>query len=338
MAGILLILLASLFNGNFTVPMKFTKKWEWEHSWGMWALWACLILPFIVAYYSVPDLGQAYSNSSVKDISLTLGAGFVWGLSAIAFGIGVAETGVAVGFSIIMGLVITTGTLVPLITKNPETIPTPAGGCILLGLGAMVVGIVLCGRAGNKKDKDQIAQTETSNKSRGAFKRGILMCILAGVFGPMINFSFIFGEPIKNKAIELGANSFWANNTIWFITLLGGFVANGGYCLYLMLKKGTVKKYYEQGCFSHWIMGLLMGVFFTTGILLYGIGTAKIGTLGTSIGWALFQGPTIIVANISGYLTGEWKNTEKKTVRTMFMGVLVILVGIILVALSRVAF
>lgn len=37
MAGISIISATSLFNANFTLPMKYTKKWEWEHAWGMWA-------------------------------------------------------------------------------------------------------------------------------------------------------------------------------------------------------------------------------------------------------------------------------------------------------------
>lgn len=335
MEGILIILAASLFNANFTLPMKYTKKWDWEHAWGMWALWACFILPVIVAYLSVPNLLNVYKDVPIGRLMLVFGASLMWGLSAIAFGIGVALTGIAIGFSVIMGLVITTGTLIPLVAVHPQSILTPTGLCIIAGLIAMMIGIVLCGKAGYEKDKHLVRKTDTAVDSK-SFKRGIIMCILAGVFGPMINFSFIFGEPIKTNAINFGADPFWATNAIWCLTLFGGFVANSCYCAYLITKNRTWYKLFAPRTASHWGLGSLMGVFFMAGIVFYGVGASKIGVLGTSIGWALFQGPTIIIANLSGFLTGEWKDANSKAVKTMIKGVLAILVGIVIVAIGKI--
>jgi len=337
MTGIFVILAASLFNANFTLPMKYTRNWDWEHSWGMWAFWACLVLPVMLACLSVPDLLATYQGVPAAKLLLVFGASFIWGLSAIAFGLGVAMTGIAVGFSVIMGLVITTGTLVPLITMHPETILTPTGLCVVAGLVAIVFGIILCGKAGREKERYLSDNTKSDNKTAKAslFKKGIIMCILAGVFGPMINFSFIFGEPIRVKAVELGANPLWATNAIWCLTLLGGFVANAGYCIYLVTKNKTWVKFLQPGTGSHWVSGFLMGLFFMAGITLYGLGTAKIGALGTSIGWALFQGPTIIIANLSGLFTGEWKGTGPRAIRTMLLGVLAILAGIVVIAAGK---
>lgn len=335
MEGILIILVASLFNANFTLPMKYTKKWDWEHAWGMWSVWACFILPVIVAYLSVPNLLNVYESVSLARLMLVFGASLAWGLSAIAFGLGVALTGIAIGFSVIMGLVITTGTLIPLVSVNPQAIFTPTGLCIVAGLVAMMIGIVLCGKAGYEKDRHLVNKTDTSVDSK-AFKKGIIMCILAGVFGPMINFSFIFGEPIKTAALNSGANPLWATNAIWCLTLFGGFVANSGYCAYLITRRGTWNKLFAPQTVSHWGLGSLMGLFFMAGIVFYGVGTSKIGELGTSIGWAVFQGPTIIIANLSGFLTGEWKGANSNAVKTMIKGVLAILVGIVIIAIARV--
>jgi len=335
MEGIFIILVASLFNANFTLPMKYTKKWDWEHSWGMWALWACLILPVIVAYFSVPDLLNVYKSVPIGRLMLVFGASFIWGLSAIAFGIGVALTGIAIGFSVIMGLVITTGTLIPLVAMHPQAILTPTGLCVIVGLIAMMIGIFFCGKAGREKEKHLTGNADASVDSK-SFKKGIIMCILAGVFGPMINFSFIFGEPIRANAIDFGADPLWATNAIWCLTLFGGFVANSGYCAYLITKNRTWDKLFAPKTASHWGLGSLMGVFFMAGIVFYGVGASKIGDLGTSIGWALFQGPTIIIANLSGFLTGEWKDANSKAVKTMIKGVLAILVGIVIVAIGKI--
>ena len=337
MQGIFIILVASIFNANFTLPMKYTKKWDWEHAWGMWSFWACLVLPVIVAVLSVPDLYGVYAGVPFSRLLLVFGASFIWGLSAIAFGIGVQLTGVAIGFSVIMGLVITTGTLVPLFTMHPETILTSTGICVVGGVLVMIVGIILCGKAGLERERHVSSNTEAVESGHTkSLRKGLLMCILAGVFGPMINFSFIFGEPIKARAIASGADPLWATNVIWCLTLFGGFVANAGYCSYLIGKNKSWNKFVQEKTGSHWVLGFLMGLFFMGGIMLYGIGTAKIGALGTSIGWALFQGPTIIIANLSGLVTGEWKNSGAKAVRVMLSGVIAILIGIIIVAMGNV--
>jgi L-rhamnose-H+ transport protein len=336
MKGILTILFASVFNGNFTLPMKFTRKWEWEHAWLMWAFWACLVLPVALALISVPGLVQAYKNVPFGQLLLVFAASIVWGLSAIAFGLGVRLAGMAIGFAVIMGLVITTGTLVPLFTRHPEVVLQPTGLCIILGEVIMVAGIVLCARGGLLREGAEGSQVEGEASERAkTFRKGLIMCVLAGVFGPMINFSFIFGEPIKQQAIELGANPLWATNAIWCLTLFGGFVTNAGYCAYLITKRKSWGKLVERGTGSHWLFGFAMGLFFMAGIMFYGVGTAQIGALGASIGWAIFQGPTIIIANLSGLATGEWKNAGRKARLTMLAGVVTLLVGIVVVAAGK---
>jgi len=316
--------------------MKFTRKWEWEHAWLMWAFWACLVLPVVLAVVTVPGLAQAYINVPFTQLLLVFAASFIWGLSAIAFGIGVRLAGMAIGFAVIMGLVITTGTLVPLFTRHPEVVATPTGLCIIVGEIIMVIGIVLCARGGIIRERMESSQVEGDTSARAkTFRKGLIMCVLAGVFGPMINFSFIFGEPIREQAIELGANPLWATNAIWCLTLFGGFVANGGYCAYLITKRKSWGKLTDSGTGSHWVLGFAMGLFFMAGIMFYGLGTAQIGDLGASIGWAIFQGPSIIIANLSGLLTGEWKNAGRKARMTMLAGVVTLLVGIVVVAAGR---
>ena len=48
--GILLLVVAGIMNANFTLPMKFTKKWAWENTWLVWTVFALLIFPPLMAY------------------------------------------------------------------------------------------------------------------------------------------------------------------------------------------------------------------------------------------------------------------------------------------------
>ena len=46
---------------------------------------------------------------------------------------------------------------------------------------------------------------------------------------------------------------------------------------------------------------------------LYGMSATYLGSLGTSIGWGLFQIFMIMTATLSGVLTGEWKNAPSQS-------------------------
>ena len=66
------------------------------------------------------------------------------------------------------------------------------------------------------------------------------------------------------------------------------------------------------------------------GMLLYGVGADRMGKSGSSIGWAILMSFVVIVANVWGLITGEWRGAGPKPVRVMSLG-LIILVGAIFI-------
>src|SRR5258708_6184527 len=58
--GFLILVVASVMNASFTLPMKFTRKWNWEHTWLVWTLFALVIFPPLAAFVTIPQLGQLY--------------------------------------------------------------------------------------------------------------------------------------------------------------------------------------------------------------------------------------------------------------------------------------
>jgi hypothetical protein len=66
--------------------------------------------------------------------------------------------------------------------------------------------------------------------------------------------------------------------------------------------------------------------------VLYGLGAVRLGLLGTSVGWGIMQITQIIIGNLSGFLTGEWKTAGKKPVRSMIMGVAVLVIASVVMA------
>ena len=77
----------------------------------------------------------------------------------------------------------------------------------------------------------------------------------------------------------------------------------------------------------------MMGMIYSASTGLWGISISEsmLGKLGPSVGWALFIGMMIISSNISGYLTGEWESSDKKTLKYLITGIGLIISALLLI-------
>src|SRR5579859_149186 len=113
-AGIFLLVLAGIMNGSFTLPMKFTRQWAWENTWLVWTTWALVIFPPVMTVLTVPHLHAVYSAVPAMVIITVAACGAGWGISQVFFGLAVDSVGIALAFSVILGISAAVGALVPL--------------------------------------------------------------------------------------------------------------------------------------------------------------------------------------------------------------------------------
>lgn len=113
-AGILFVALGGVLEGLFSTPVTKVKTWEFENIWGVGSLLALSLLPWPLSYFFVNDLSQLYSaipNSVLISVAL---CGIFWGIGGIYWGRAIAALGMALGVSILMGLINVFGSIVPL--------------------------------------------------------------------------------------------------------------------------------------------------------------------------------------------------------------------------------
>ena len=79
-------------------------------------------------------------------------------------------------------------------------------------------------------------------------------------------------------------------------------------------------------------LSITMGILFMGSVAFYGLGTVKLGVLGTSVGWAIMQVAQISTGNIAGFLLGEWKIAGTRAIRRMFIGLSVLTVASVVLA------
>jgi L-rhamnose-H+ transport protein len=334
--GFLLAVLGGILMGSFSLPMKKTARWAWENTWLVWAFTALVVVPWGIACFTVPDLYSVYERSGTGPLVMVFLFGIGWGLGAVTFGQSISILGMSLAFAISIGLTLALGALVPM-AKSPDDFLTASGAVITAGVALMLVGVVVSAIAGSLKEKQlrQVAR-EAGEEAQGAaagvppglFAKGLTLCILSGLFNPMLNFASSFGDAIRKAAKEAGAGDGGASDAIWAVTLLGGFVSNAVYCALLLTRKKTWSGYAGSRTADHWILAMVMGVTWVASIAIYGRAVGFMGKLGNSAGWAITMGCCIAASNAWGMALGEWRQGKGKPLRTMLIGLAVILLAI----------
>ena len=148
----------------------------------------------------------------------------------------------------------------------------------------------------------------------------------------MLNFSFVFGDELRLRALQAGASSAMAANPVWALTVTGGFVANFIYCVYLLNKNRTWSAFHEGNAFANWPLGLSMGLLWFGGTVVYGIGATVLGALGGIVGWPIFMTIDIIAALFWGAVTGEWSGASRRALAYNWIGVGILLVAIAVIS------
>jgi len=330
LAGIALVALGGVFNGTSAAPMKFTPLWKWEHIWLVYSISGMVVLPWIVAVVTTPHLGQLISEAPLV---LICGFGFLWGVGSVFCGLALVRLGLGLAGALILGVVVGVGSLVPMFLLHAGAMNSRPGRFVLGGNAILIAGISLCAYAGHLREKQQPG-TGNGPSGKQSLLIGLLIAILAGVFGAALNFSFAFSGTIQGRAVELGASPGLASMSVWALTVSAGFLANAGYCIWRMRRSGWAPfKLPNTGLY--WLGGLLMGLLWFGGIVVYGIGGAKLGGAGPVIGWPVMLGVSVIASNITGGLIGEWRGTGRRCFAFLASGIAAIIVATVLIAQGK---
>jgi L-rhamnose-H+ transport protein len=315
--GISLTLVAGLMSGNCMLPMKFSRSWRWENTWLVFSVVSLIILPWALALGLGDHPFEAYNALSLTEIAVPFLFGVGWGIAQVLFGISVQRLGLGLAYAIIVGLGALLGTLVPLFVQHRAQVGGRELFEILLGVAVMIIGIGLSTWGGQireliERDKHGDAHGDAQPKHANAYFAAVMLAILCGVMAPMLNFSFAFGQDIARQAVRLGNTELHAAYAVWPIGLTGGFLPNIAYSLYLLRRNRSWPLF--KGASTNttdMLLPVLMGVLWMGAFALYGMSATYLGSLGTSIGWGLFQIFMIMTAMLSGVLTGEWRSASR---------------------------
>jgi L-rhamnose-proton symport protein (RhaT) len=307
--GIILTLFAGVLAGNCMLPMSFTRRWSWENTWLIFSLVSLVVIPWSLALALVNHLSEIYRTVNLSDLAIPMLFGFGWGIAQVLFGISVKRLGLGLAYAIIVGLGALLGTLVPLLVQHRSEVSRAALVETLLGVVAMIVGIVLSTWGGQIRERSHRGLSLVT--PAGGYTGAVMLAIVCGLLAPMLNYAFAFGQNITIEAVRFGNSPVRAVYSVWPIGLAGGLLPNVGYSLYRLAKNRSWDRFRRLSPDIFW--SALMGVLWMGAFALYGMSSSYLGPLGTSIGWGLFQIFMIMTATLSGVWVGEWKGAPRSS-------------------------
>jgi L-rhamnose-H+ transport protein len=350
--GVLFHFIGGFASGSFYIPFKKVKDWQWESYWIIGGLFSWLIVPPVAAYLTIPGFADIISGTGGSVLGYTFLFGVLWGIGGLTYGLGVRYLGVSLGSSIILGLCMVFGALIPAMyydvnaVEGKDTFSMMTGSSwgqtILLGLLICVVGIMVSGRAGMMKEKElQSSGTDphsASVKSEYKFGLGMLVSIVSGVLSACFNFGLEAGQSMATIANDAwvaanpGEGEFlYRNNVVYVVLLWGGLTTNLVWCLILNARNKSFGDYTNASTplLRNYIFSALAGTTWFLQFFFYGMGESKLGNGPSS--WILHMAFIILVANVWGLLLKEWKGVSVKTARTIILGIVIIILSVLVV-------
>jgi L-rhamnose-H+ transport protein len=337
--GVLLHAIGGFAAGSFYSPLKKIRGWSWESAWLIMGLSAWLAAPWVASYLTTPRLGEVISESFATQSSAIKWAiffGFLWGFGNLTYGMSARYLGIALGGSVALAFCMVFGTLAPplheaYITRNFDTVSTlwstKSGMAILAGIAMCMVGILLCGLAGRRRETELSTTAAAEGMEEFNFRKGIAVAIVAGLLSACFAFGLDAGKSIAQISVNKGTDSLYQNNVVLIAVLTGGFLSNALGCLFMNLRNRTFGDYgrFDSRYLANLILVTVAGVTWFCQFFFYGMGQSKLGKAYEFSSWSIHMAFIVVFLNLWGLVFHEWRGTSAQTKRLIWIGILILI-------------
>ena len=333
--GVFLHAIGGFAAGSFYIPFRKVRNWAWESYWLVNGLFSWLVMPWLIALLTVPQLLSLLGEAPVGGIIWSYVFGVLWGIGGLTFGLSMRYLGMSLGYTIALGFCAMFGTIIPPIFSGTFSalITNISGLTILAGVVVCLAGIAVCGWAGVSKEKELSTEQKRAAIKEFDFVKGLLVAIFAGIMSSCMAFGIAAGKSIANLAVEGGVRPLWQNSPVLVVVLAGGFTTNFIWCVILNIRNRSAKDYFTADGTSlagNWFFSALAGITWYLQFMFYGMGTTKMGKYDFS-SWTLHMAFIIAFSNIWALLLGEWKASSRRTLVIVSCGIIVVVLSTVII-------
>jgi L-rhamnose-H+ transport protein len=334
--GVVLFTLGGLAGAVFYLPLRKVRNWAWESSWFIYALAGLVAVPWLLTAATSPNVWSVLRQAPRGELISCFLYGAAWGVGGLTWGLMIRYLGVGLGLAIGAGLCSASGTLIPplLAGKGAELIGTPAANASMLGVLLSLLGIVMVGLAGKAKEDELPEEEKRKAVAEYNFRKGIIVAIFSGLMSSAMSFGLQGGRGIEQLAgeVEPVTSATWRGMPVLVVVLLGGFVVNALWCLFLNVKNGTLRDYTnpEAPKGRNLALAAWAGAIWCSQFICFKAGEPAMGSR-AYIGWAVLMASMIGFSTLLGIAMGEWRGTSSRT-RSRLAGGLVFLFASVVMA------
>ena len=307
-------------------PQRKLHRWSWQNYWLAQAAAGWVLLPWLFAWLTVPQLGAVLREAPVDAMVKSVLFGAIYGVGGIAFGVAIRYVGYSLTYAVAIGISSVLGTLLPplMAGRLGAALGNQAGTFVVEGVILGTVAMLVTGWAGYRKER------ELAGASGPAFdaRVGLPLCLLAGVLSAVFNFSLLAAQPIADVAARHGAGEF-QGNVMYLFSHGGTFLTTLVYAGWLLTRRRTWGEFRRTpdgaGLLRNYGLAFATGLMWYLQFFFYGLGHVRMGTFQFS-SWAIHMIILILLSSAFGVLVGEWRGCRRST-RLLVAGATAVLVA-----------
>lgn len=331
--GVLWAVFAGLMLGLYALPEKFTKDFKYENTWSLFFLLTMFVVPIVASVVLIQGFGDIFKNMPT-DIWIKMGlASFLWGIGVMMWSKAINYIGLSLGFSIFIGTIILVGSLLPFIVDGlpPNNVLT----FVLIGILVVLLGVILNGKAGLTREKDEAKLHEEQNtvSDKGSMTTGILIAVIGGLLATGFSYANAVGRPYLHEASTAEGNADWITAVaIMFPIFISGGIVMTAYFLWQLNAKKAWGNFKTSAFGKNFMLILIMAVFHYAASALFAYAASNLGASGNTVGYAIFNTASVATAIVSGIVTSEWVKASPKARNILYAGLGCMIVGILIIA------
>ncbi len=330
--GIIWALVAGLMLGLYALPGKFTKNFKEENTWGLFFMLTMFVVPIIGTLLIMKGAGEIYASEEVRKVLPSMVVTSVlWGIGVMMWGKAIHHIGMSLGFSIFIGTVILVGSLLPFFVDGLP--PTKAFAAIIAGLVFVLAGVVMNGKAGITREKDEAKKPEEGRKSMGA---GIMIAVVGGLLATGFSFANAVGRPPLHAASQAQGNPEWVTAlAVMFPIFISGGIIMAGYFAWQLTAKKAWASFRTPAFGMNFILIFIMAFFHYAASAVFAFAAFKLGSVGNTVGYAIFNTACVVTAIVSGLVVGEWAGASAKARKQLYTGLTCMVIGILIISFGN---
>ena len=331
--GIILAIGAGLMLGLYALPEKFTKDFKFENTWGLFFMLTMFLVPIVASLTLIDGFSEVFA-AVPSDILIKMAlASVLWGIGVMMWGKAINHIGLSLGFSLFIGTVILVGSVLPFLVEGlPEQ---QVFLTVLAGILVVLLGVLFNGRAGILREQDELKSGDKKAENGGMVK-GITIAVVGGLLATGFSYANAVGRPFIHEASQAAGNPEWVTAVgVMFPIFISGGIVMATYFAWQLSAKKAWADFKTPNFSKNFILILVMAVFHYAASALFAFAAFKLGEIGNTVGYAIFNTSCVATAIVSGIVTNEWANASNKAKNYLYISLASMIVGIIIIALGN---